>query len=142
MDKPKIKENQKTDGCISRDIRVRNGNGKAIIYLQKQQKTLAEVFISRAVSVKENKEFLVSIILEYIAYAKGERKSMEIRPSSIFDIQFKNGVAVIIDRRTAQTMATLSYNPNMPVLETMAFLYSIVQGYEKYYRLMNKHFCR
>lgn len=138
---PKEKEVQKEYSCLCRNIGVKNGNGKAIIYLQKQQKTLAEIFISRTVSAKENKEFIIGIITEYVLYAKGERKSMEIKPSSIFDIKFNNGVATIIDRRTSQTMATLSYNPNMPVLETMAFLYSIVQSYEKYYKLMNRHFC-
>lgn len=136
------KETKELVFCIQRNIGVKSNNGKALIYLKKRQKILAEVFISRTVSVEENKVFLLNIIREYILYAKGARKNMEIKPSSIFDIKFNNGVANIIDRHTLQTMATLSYNPNMPILETMAFLYSIVQSYEKYYKLMTRHFNR
>lgn len=111
----------------------------ALLYHKRSKRIFARLYISGAVSGKDNLDFVMEILRHYVQYLKGGM-SMEIKPGKLIDVQMQNGFVYMYDKRTGQAIAQLRYNPNISLMETMAFVSAVVADYERYMKLICKYY--
>lgn len=137
LEKLAVKTDNKLTETICKHIGVYRVKCYAFPYHRKSKRIFARLYISGAVSDKENFDFVMGILHHYVQYLKGGI-DMEIKPGKLVDVRVQNGFVYLYDKRTGQAIAQLRYNPNISLMETMAFISAVVADYERYMKTIAK----